>query len=314
MDNQADRRLEVLRQIPPLMPQFLHRRRGGIPEMRALVEEAARRLGIERRVYFVLVHLHELQGGYGWHPLTLAQVRARDPYSTIDQEPAARAILGEKGFLVRDDHDRISLSPEARETVDELHSIAREHVAHLQPLPADQLDTLAYQLDRAVQAILSDSVLAPRPGSHLAGSHSLATFGPDAPVMVRIEQSVFDLWMARDDAHIKAWQDAGLDGPAMEALTVLWLAECDTVDCLREKLKGNQDSATLDATLTYLADSEYAIRGADDKVQLTPAGALVRQDIERETDRIYFDPWPQTYAEAVVTRDALSKLVDNLPR
>lgn len=42
------------------------------------------------------------------------------------------------------------------------------------------------------------------------------------PVMVQIEQAIYDLWMARDDAHVEAWRAAGLEGPAMAALTQVW--------------------------------------------------------------------------------------------
>ena len=38
----------------------------------------------------------------------------------------------------------------------------------------------------------------------------------------------------------------------------------------------------------------------------------MRHDIERETDRIYFDPWPHTYEEALCVCNTLTRLVDNL--
>ena len=113
----------------------------------------------------------------------------------------------ERGLLVEDESG-IYLSARALDAVRRLHAGAREYLATLQPLPPDDLEELARQLERAVEAILQDPALMPRQGSHLAGSRSIATFEADAPAMVRIEQGVYDLWMARDDAHMAAWRDA----------------------------------------------------------------------------------------------------------
>ena len=147
------------------------------------------------------------------------------------------ALLKKKGLLMGSEDGKLSLSPAARDTIDEMHQKAGEYVGRLEPLPPTELEELANRLERARDAQLADPLLAPRPGSHLAGSHSLATFAKDAPPMVRIEQAIFDLWMARDDAHIRAWQNADMDGPTEEVLTVLWLGEHSMVSELKEALK-----------------------------------------------------------------------------
>ena len=45
----------------------------------------------------------------------------------------------------------------------------------------------------------------------------------------------------------------------------------------------------------------------------TPQGVVEREDIERETDRVYFASWPHTLAEAEWLRDKLGELVENIP-
>ena len=60
-------------------------------------------------------------------------------------------------------------------------------------------------------------------------------------------------------------------------------------------------------------DKDYITRDGN-SVQLTPQGALAREDIERETDSLYFAPWPHTLAEAEWLPDKLAQLVENLPR
>jgi hypothetical protein len=298
---------DTLRQIPPLLPQFLRKRRVGM----AGLQEEIERLGVDRPTFLIVRMLHELQGSYGGKPVTLAQMRAREPYSAVDHVPEPVGILEEKGLLLRVGDGAYTLSDEAREAVERVHELGRAHVARLQPLPPEELEALAHELHRALVPMLNDPVLAPRAGSHLAGSHSLAVFGDDAPAMVRIEQGIFDLWMARDDAHIKAWRDAGMEGPPMAVLTTIWYGDAHAVGELQQALANDQTPADLESSLAYLLEKEYITRDGDDAA-LTDQGILAREDIEHETDRIYFAPWPHIETEAEWLRDRLQALVSNL--
>jgi hypothetical protein len=298
---------DTLKQIPPLLPQFLRKRRVGTPGLREMIDAS----GLDDNTFWAMVRVHELQGGYGGEPITVAQIRARRPYGAIDHATAVVANLEERGLLRRAGDEAYILSEQAWETMERLHEAGRAHVASLQPLPPEELETLAHELHRAIVPTLADTVLAPRPGSHLAGSHSLARFGDDAPAMVRIEQDIFDLWMARDDAHIKAWRDAGMEGPPMAALTTIWYGDAHTVGELQQALGGDQTPTDLESSLAYLLEKEYIARDGDD-LALTDQGILAREDIERETDRIYFGPWPHSEAEAEWLRDRLQALVNNL--
>src|SRR5437763_870538 len=104
-DDPEIKRLDILKQIPPLLPQFLNKRRAGLPA----VEELMRELGVDRPELFTLVHLNVLQGSYGG-PVTPAQVRADVPYSTIDHAtPMLSALVG-KGLVDRDEKGCYALS------------------------------------------------------------------------------------------------------------------------------------------------------------------------------------------------------------
>lgn len=300
-------RLEMLRQIPPLLPQFLSKRRVGLPA----VEEVAQELGIDRPKLFALLHLNVLQGGCGG-PVTLAQIRADDPYSVIDREGPLLQALVEQGLIEKDQDECYFMSTFAKQRVDSLHAAGREYVAHMHPLPDDELNELAAQLERAVEAIVADPVLLPRPGSHLAGRLSLAVFGEGAPAMVRIEQAVTSLWGARDDAHMRAWRDAGCEGPSMVALTQVWSGGTRTVEELQKALEYGQSAEDVESSLAFLAEKDYIVRDADGVLALTPEGVLVREDIERETDRVYFAPWPHTLDDARWVCEKLGNLVANL--
>jgi helix-turn-helix protein len=307
----ADDRLDALKEIPPLMPQFLRKRRAGLPAAISLADE----LDLDRATFFTLVQLQLIQDSHGSAPLSLPQIRAwsRYIYSTVDSLTIPLTLLTEKGLVLEHDNGTLSLSPRAVEVVARVHAAGRAHVARLQPLPPDELELLAVTLQNAVDALMEDPVLSPRPGSQLAGSRALAaSMDIDAPPMVRIEQAIHDLWMARDDAHIKAWRDAEMEGPPMQVLTVLWLGEAGTTRDLAKLLQEGQTPDDLEGNLIYLTERELVMRHGDD-IQVTPQGVIVRDDIERETDRIYFASWPHTLAEARWLRDKLQEVVDNIP-
>jgi hypothetical protein len=301
-------RSAALKDLPPLMPQFLRRRRVGLPA----VKEIADGLGIERPHLFAMLLLRLVTGSYGSESVSPAQVRAWDPYATKDVYSEAFDALADKGLVLEDEHGNLALSPAGREAVDRLHAAGREFVSAHRPLPPDDLATLADLLQSAVEATLADPVLAPRPGSHLAGARSIATFGSDAPPMVRIEQAVYDLWHARDDAHMKAWRDAGLEGPAMPVFTLVWSGEAKIIPELAGQLNAQQSPGDIESSLAYLVANDY-VEVDGEAVRVTPAGALVRDDIERETDGIYFASWPLSLQEAEWLRDHLRQLIVNLP-
>jgi hypothetical protein len=196
--------------------------------------------------------------------------------------------------------------------MEDIHAAGRQHVARMQPLPEEDLEMLADQLERAVAGIIADPVLSPRPGSHMAGSRSLRIDSDTLHAMVRLEQAIYELWGARDDAHMKAWRDAGLEGPPMDVLTRLWTGEASTVSDLQTALADEQTSTDLESSLAYLLDKDYLARDGD-AVQLTPEGALAREDIERDTDKIYFAPWPHTTSDAEWMRYKLGEVIANLP-
>ena len=79
--------------------------------------------------------------------------------------------------------------------------------------------------------------------------------------------------------------------PPLDVLTRLWTGEAGTVPDLQKALADEQTPTDLESSLAYLLDKDYLTRD-NDAVQLTPEGALAREDIERDTDKIYFAPWP----------------------
>lgn len=301
-------RLEALRQLPPMMPQFLRKRRAGL----SAVREIAAELGIIPPLLFTLVQMRFVAGSYGDKPITEAHVRALDPYATRDLLSEPLAQLAQTGLLLKDGQGSILLSPRAAKAVEQLQVAGRAHVAALQPLPPGDLANLARLLQLGRDALQAEGAPWNRPGAHILGAHSFAVSQLDASVMVNIEQAIYDLWMARDDAHIAAWRAAGLEGPAMAALTQVWSREAGTLAEIAEKLRPQQSAQDVESSVAYLVANGYIEQTGGD-VSLTPQGARVRDSIEGQTDRIYFEPWPHTLEQAERLRTNLRQFVDNLP-
>src|SRR4051794_13363939 len=101
-----DRRMEVLKEIPPLLPQFLRKRRVGLPMVGELMQET----GLNRPTFFMLPHLYNLQGSYGGAPVSESQVRAYDAYSTSGTVSSELEALFKGGFATKDAAGNYSLT------------------------------------------------------------------------------------------------------------------------------------------------------------------------------------------------------------
>jgi hypothetical protein len=298
--------LEVLRELPPLMPLFLQRRRVGLP----VVGELAAELAVERPLIFMMLHAVMTQGIYGKEEVTLAELRAYNPYQVIDDVSGPLYQLKERGLVRESVTGGFTLSSEARAAVDRLHTEGTRYVAGRMVLSREETERLAYELRRAADAVAANSALGPRPGSHLVGFRAMSRYGDPSAPMVRVEQAIGELWGARDDAYTAAWREADMEGPPLEVLSHIW-SGVGTVAALNEALKMKQTPNDIESSLAWLVEREYAVRDGE-SVSLTPRGVMVREDIESETDRVYFEGWPYTTQEAIWVKDNLGRLVNNL--
>ena len=194
--------------------------------------------------------------------------------------------------------------------MDTLHTEATAYVAKRMVLPLEEAERLARELRRAADAVAANPALAPKPGSHLLGFLAKSRYGDHSAPMVRIEQAIGELWGARDDAYMAAWREADMEGPPLDVLSLLW-SGAGTSAVLSEALETKQTPQDIESSLTWLVEREYAQRDGD-SVTLTPQGVMTRDDIENETDRVYFAGWPFHVEEAMWVRDRLGQLVQRL--
>lgn len=290
--------------LVPLFPAFLRRRRRGFPRLEALIAET----GLSRPAFFLLHRALEL----GPEGATAEELRPGAPYATRDPHLPWLAEATEAGYLARDDAGRYRLTERglAQEVRSEREATA--WFATLAPLPEPELAQLAERF-AAIAAGLD--TVAGGPGAHLHRSRRVAALAPEASAaaLVRLERVVFDLWMARDDAHIGAWRTARFDGPALDVLTRLWRGEAETLPALSEVLAATQDPADVDAAVEELVEQGYVERRGE-TLSPTHAGDNVRESIEADTDHLYFRQWPPLDPHEVAwLHDALRRVIDNLP-
>ncbi|MEK7863012.1 MAG: hypothetical protein AAB295_07085, partial [Chloroflexota bacterium] len=173
--------------LVPLIPEFLQRRRVGFTYPLRVLEE----LGIDRPAFAFLVGGVALQPDEGSH-----LEDAFNPYATVlDQWHGAAAVARGAG-LVDEVGGRWRATPKGRALAARVRSEADAYLGSLATIPVDELKQLAAMLGEALAATEASDL----PRDHMART---ARFIGDAAIpMVALENALFGLWAARDDAHM----------------------------------------------------------------------------------------------------------------
>ena len=261
--------------LVPLFPEFLNKRRTKFTFPLRLMEE----LRLDRPALFFVIGGVAPQGGGRFNEMW-------NPYATQwDQYQAASTAARDAG-LVDEKDGRWDLTPAGRDVTARLRREADAYLASLaSPLPRDDVDRLASLLWRAFEATAAS--LDPRWHSHIPRARRMA--GDGSHPMVALENAVYGLWQSRDDCHMAAWRQAGLDGPTLDTLTRIWRREAETEAELSAKLTSQRPS-DVSAEMGRLRRDGLVASG--DPPRTTEKGRKARQDIEDETDRLFFTAWP----------------------
>jgi hypothetical protein len=269
-------------ELIPLFPEFLTKRRTKFTLPLRLVEE----LGIDRPALFFVVGGVAPQGGGRYSEMW-------NPYATQwDQHQAASSAARDAG-LVDEKDGRWGLTAKGRELMQRFRHEADAYLATLpSPLSMEELARLAAVLGRAFDATAAS--LDQRWHSHIPRAARMAGDAKAHP-MIALENAVFGLWQARDDCHMAAWRQAGLDGPTLDALTRIWRGEATSEEDLATKLTSQRPSDVAGELARLRRDGLVATEGPP---RTTEKGAKARQAIEDETDRLFFSGWPDDVASS----------------
>lgn len=240
-------------------------------------------LGIDRPTFAFVV------GGFALQPDEGAHIEdIMNPYPTQFDQWLAPAAAARAAGLVAEAGGRWHVTPKGRELAARVRKEADAYLGSLETIPDAELARLASLLQRAFDAIATSDV----PHDHIP---RVARFRGDASIpMVALENAVFGLWQARDDCHMSSWRDAGFSGPVFDVLTRVWRGEAATEDELVTRLS-QQRPEDVRANLARLRHDGLMETGA---IALTERGRSARQEIEDETDRRFFSPWPDELGDA----------------
>jgi hypothetical protein len=234
-------------------------------------------LGIDRPAFNFVV------GGVALQPEEGARlVDIFNPYPTVfDQWHAAAAVARGAG-LVDEVGGKWYATGKGREVFARVRAEADAYLAALTPIPTPELARLAGLLGRALAAIEASDV----PKDHIRRA---ARFRGDGTIaMVALENALYGLWQARDDCHMSSWRAAGFDGPTFDVLTRIWRNEASDEAGLAAKLT-QQRPEDVRAGVTRLRRDGLV---KSESLAVTERGATARQEVEDETDRKFFAPWP----------------------
>ncbi|HKY52229.1 MAG TPA: hypothetical protein VJP45_13310 [Candidatus Limnocylindria bacterium] len=276
--------------LVPLFPEFLTKRRTKFTLPLRLMEEHA----IDRPALFFVIGGVAPQGGGRFSEMW-------NPYATQWDNQQAAASAARDAGLVEEKDGRWDLTPAGRELVARVRREADAYLAALpSPIPNEDLERLGSLLGRALDGSVQS--LDRRWHSHITRAARMA--GNGKYPMVALENAVYGLWQARDDAHMAAWRQAGLDGPMLDTLTRIWRREAASEDELTAKLT-SQRPADVSEHLARLRREGLVEPGGEPRT--TDKGARMRQAIEDETDRLFFGGWPDDVgAEAPWIRERLA--------
>ena len=251
---------------------------------RPVMEPLMEALGLaERGLGFSLI-----QAGYfDPEPISVARVRRRAPYGTVDSWEGRFVKLTAKGHLLASGSGDYQLTEAGKQTLNRLLDSFRDCLAAVE-LDVDR-DRLAALLGRVVDACLD----APDPPGawSLRHVHNLAP-GDEAPALAKIDQYLDDLNAFRDDAHLASFAAYDISGHGWELFTLLWQDEVRTAAEMVERaaFRGH-DQAAYAAALDDLAARGWVTINSEGLAELTVAGIEVRESAEKKTDRYFFLPW-----------------------
>lgn len=244
-------------------------------------------------------------------PATPARYALRNPYTSPHVFETGLVNLAERGLLKEIARGEYRLTDSGRQVGAEIESALDGSFRQLEPLPQTDLDRLIVLLSRLVDTCER----APEPAEKPCITYNRhSDTGPNGAPLRRILQHLADLNAWRDDAHLTAWQRYEITGPAWEALTFLWQGEARTPDEIAAKLGyRNLTADDYREALDDLVRQGLVEPAAADEYSLTADGLELRDDVEAETDRIYYLPWGcLSPAETAELGTLLARLRDRL--
>ena len=265
--------------IVPLIPQFLLRRTVKFD----FPLRASERLGIDRPAFQFVFTLSVVPEA-GATPQQIGNAA----YYTILDFWRPQAVVAESAGLATEERGCWRLTERGEALMREMRAERRAYFQGLEPIAAADIERLADLFERAFRASMTS--LPQDENSHIPRVARYRRGEPLDSPMAKLDAAINALWATRDDAHMAAWRAAGIDGPALDALTRIWREEAATLAELAPKL-AQQRPEDVAAAVERLRAKGWVEPG--EPLRATESGRSARQAIEEETDRLFFSAWPE---------------------
>ena len=218
---------------------------------------------------------------------TAARLSVRGPYTSDEVYRTRLADLAGRGYLAEAEPGAYRLSQQGRSELDAAMQDGYQAMTAADPLDWKDGQQLVDMLLRLVRACLE----APPPPDTWSISLSYKLMPVAELRLPLIEQAITCLSSYRDDAHLAAWRPSNLSPTALESLTLLWREQAASLSELFERLASRgRPQVEYARAIEELRGRGY-LTGPDKALRLTPAGQAFRQQVEQDTDRMFYAPW-----------------------
>lgn len=222
-------------------------------------------------------------------PFTVTQFMRYFPYglAQVNDERFASAV--QQGYLASNGQGVYRATESGRSSALRLIQAGIDLTATLTPLPKELLRTLGNLLAR----ISGEAFHSPEPPVHVLIKAKQDFYERTGAFAVLEGVATYCLMLEghRDDCYFATWSAHGVEGHAWEVIDVLSQNDALTFDDLHHKLSGRGVMREI-----HIADLRELIKRGwveeeSEKYQITHARRKVREDVEAETERLFFAPW-----------------------
>lgn len=246
--------------------------------MRAVIKDADIQHGWAA-LFLARGHLHD-----GIHPDQLAQCF---PKTAPGQHRQQCEFLTRTGYL-EPDGDHYLISRAGIKAIERVIRIVHRELGKLKIENYAQMKRLAQIFGYLVE----ESLRSPEPAERF---NFLGGRWPDmglyAPAATAIEQYITDLRRFRDDCHLAAWSDLGIEGHAWESFKAIRRRQFKTTHELKQALQEGEFPAHTAATVLEDLQRRGWIAVQGSRLSVTDAGLFVYERVMQQTEHLFFAPW-----------------------
>ena len=248
-----------------------------------VIEREAQKNGLNLRIWGLLLAVMTFEP----EDTTPAHLMVRSPYTSTEIFLNRLTSAQEIGLLDEVVPGKFRLTEKGDRETRRLIEIGRKKMVEMDQLSGEESSQLVELLRRLIQNCLN----SPATSDIWAIRHSCQLLPPEKPPMPYIEQTMSALAAYRDDAHLAAWRHTGLTATALETLTLFWNGEVSSLKTLCERLVNRGHACIVYQSSIEELKARGLMNGPEDAPWLTGTGRVFRNQVEDDTNRLFFAPW-----------------------